>query len=407
VSIYFDPAEIAATAAISKISSVSMLFTGLVNKAPATILLDSGASHSFVSNSLAAELKLKMLRATGSITTADGHSTAIIGQCTCKIKLQQHTSVTPVYACALNDSFDVVLGDDWLTEHRAYLDFGSKTCVLQQGQKQVTISSTKGPATKLLDDSFILSASQLKSVLKQGAYIYLVFIDSVEPTDHQSRAQLNAYRVGEHGNYAIDRPEPDRLLNRYKDVFPDELPRLQIVDRAVPHTIQLEPGSKPPCRPIYRLSQPEMTKLKKQLKELIAKGYIEPSTSQFGSPVMFVKKKDGTLRTCIDYRALNKITVKNRYPLPRVDDTLDSLNGSTCFSSLDLKSGYYRSLAARLFMTLKCMPDDRLAHCAWVADIDLMLAGCRSCWTYLLLHTMSLLGVLSRNACDHRGKFCC
>jgi len=85
-------------------------------------------------------------------------------------------------------------------------------------------------------------------------------------------------------------------------------------------------------RPTYRMSQPEMDELKKQLAELMQKGFITESKSPYGAPVLFVKKKDGTLRMCIDYRALNKITIKNKYPLPRIDELLDRLLGAKYFS---------------------------------------------------------------------------
>ena len=88
------------------------------------------------------------------------------------------------------------------------------------------------------------------------------------------------------------------------------------------------------------MTETERAELKKQLTELLAKGLIRPSVSPFGSPVIFVRKPNGEMRLCIDYRAVNKLTVRNRYPLPRIDDLLDQLKGANCFSSLDLKAGY-------------------------------------------------------------------
>ncbi|KAL1225460.1 RNA-directed DNA polymerase-like protein [Cardamine amara subsp. amara] len=86
----------------------------------------------------------------------------------------------------------------------------------------------------------------------------------------------------------------------------------------------------------------EMSELKKQLEELLSKGFIRPSTSPWGAPVLFVKKKDGSFRLCIDYRGLNRVTVKNNYPLPRIDELLDQLRGATWFSKIDLASGYHQ-----------------------------------------------------------------
>ena len=107
-----------------------------------------------------------------------------------------------------------------------------------------------------------------------------------------------------------------KLVQEFSDVFPTELPNELPPERSVDHSIDLFPGSEPPFKATYRLSYPEMDELKKQLAELLTKGFIRPSTSPFGAPVLFVHKKEGTLRLCVDYRVLNKIIIKNRYPLP-------------------------------------------------------------------------------------------
>ncbi|GBG70429.1 hypothetical protein CBR_g6557 [Chara braunii] len=115
-----------------------------------------------------------------------------------------------------------------------------------------------------------------------------------------------------------------------------------VVDREVVHAIEIIPGSSIPKGRIYRMSPGELDELCCQLKELIEKGWIRPSVSPYGSPVLFVPKKGGTLRMCIDYRGLNAITVKNREPLPRIDDLLDRVQGCRYFSKIDLKSGYHQ-----------------------------------------------------------------
>ncbi len=113
-------------------------------------------------------------------------------------------------------------------------------------------------------------------------------------------------------------------------------------DRGIGHTIELEPGARAPFRPMYRFSPSELEAAKAAVKDLLAKGLIEPSSSPYGAPILFVTRKDGSLRMCLDYRALNKLTVKNRYPLPRIDDLFDQLQGAVVFSSLDLASGYHQ-----------------------------------------------------------------
>ncbi|KAA0057672.1 pol protein [Cucumis melo var. makuwa] len=131
------------------------------------------------------------------------------------------------------------------------------------------------------------------------------------------------------------------VVRDYPDVFPEELPGLP-PHREVEFAIELEPGTVPISRAPYRMAPAELKELKVQLQELLDKGFIRPSVSPWGAPVLFVKKKDGSMRLCIDYRELNKVTVKNRYPLPRIDDLFDQLQGATVFSKIDLRSGCHQ-----------------------------------------------------------------
>jgi hypothetical protein len=131
------------------------------------------------------------------------------------------------------------------------------------------------------------------------------------------------------------------VLREYRDVFPEEVSGLPL-RRDIDFSIELAPGAVPVFRTPYRMSTPELVELKLQLKEMMDKGYIRPSVSPCGAPVLFVKKKDGTLRLCIDYRQLNKVTIKNKYPLPRIDDLFDQLGGVSIFSKIDLRSGYHQ-----------------------------------------------------------------
>ncbi|GJP47589.1 hypothetical protein CLOM_g6771 [Closterium sp. NIES-68] len=142
---------------------------------------------------------------------------------------------------------------------------------------------------------------------------------------------------------ASETPEKIKeLLQEFQDILPDDLPNELPPYRTHQHEIVEEPGSKPTFRAPYRLSPTELTDMKKQIEYLLAKGLIRPSTSPYGAPVLFTPKPDGSLRMCIDYRALNKQTIKNKYPIPRIDDLLDQLRGATVFSKLDLRSGYWQ-----------------------------------------------------------------
>ncbi|KAJ9517576.1 hypothetical protein QJQ45_025084, partial [Haematococcus lacustris] len=174
------------------------------------------------------------------------------------------------------------------------------------------------------------SMSKAKRDVSKGQHAVMVYVTSaiVETIDER----LNDLKVS---------APVKRLINEYHTIFSEELRGLPPT-RKVAHTIPLEPGAKPPFRPMYRMSPAELHEVERQIKELLAHDLIEPSSSPFGAPVLFVTKADGSLRMCIDYRALNKVTVKNKYPLPRIDQLLDRLHGATVFSSLDLQSGYHQ-----------------------------------------------------------------
>jgi hypothetical protein len=127
----------------------------------------------------------------------------------------------------------------------------------------------------------------------------------------------------------------------YPDVFPDDLPGMP-PDRDVEFVIELQPGTAPISKRPYRMSAKELAELKVQLQELLDKGYIRPSSSPWGSSALFVKKKDGSLWMCVDYRPLNAVTIKNKYMLPRIDVLFDQLAGAKVFSKIDLRSGYHQ-----------------------------------------------------------------
>jgi hypothetical protein len=131
------------------------------------------------------------------------------------------------------------------------------------------------------------------------------------------------------------------VVCEYPDVFPDYLCGMP-PDRDIEFVIELQPGTAPISKRPYRMPPKELAELKNQLQELLDKGYIHPSSSPWGSPALFVKNKDGSLRMCVDYRPLNAVTSKNKYPLPRIDVLFDQLASAKVFSKIDLRSGYYQ-----------------------------------------------------------------
>jgi hypothetical protein len=139
----------------------------------------------------------------------------------------------------------------------------------------------------------------------------------------------------------IEPSEAIKVVSEFPDVFPKDLPGMP-PERKVEFAIELIPGTTLISKRAYRVSRPELVELKKQIDELLEKGYIRPSTSPWATLVLFVEKKDGTKRMCIDYSSLNKVTIKNKYPMPRIEDLFDQLRGASVFSKIDLRSGYHQ-----------------------------------------------------------------
>ena len=146
-----------------------------------------------------------------------------------------------------------------------------------------------------------------------------------------------AIEVRDSGSRLEDIP----VVREFSDVFLEDLPGIPL-DREIEFQIKLTPGTEPISKAPYRMAPLELKELKVQMEELVSKGFVRSSTSPWGAPVLFVKKRDGCLRLCIDYRELNKVTIRNQYPLPRIDDLFDQLQGARVFSKIDLRSGYHQ-----------------------------------------------------------------
>ncbi|XP_052193963.1 uncharacterized protein LOC127802285 [Diospyros lotus] len=210
----------------------------------------------------------------------------------------------------------VIEGMDFLTKYNATLDCKDKTVCLRAGDLNI-----KFQGQKRASDQTWISALKAEKLLRQGArgYLSCVLEKGTEPL----------------------KIEEVRIVREFRDVFPDELPGLP-PRREIEFAIEIVPGAGQVSIPPYKMAPAELRELKTQLQELLDKGFIRPSMSPWGAPVLFVKKKDGSLRMCVDYRQLNKITIKNKYPLPRIEELFDQLQGAKVFSKIDLRSGYYQ-----------------------------------------------------------------
>lgn len=320
--------EFGKCSALGSTKKPSMVFDGSANGAFATFLVDTGATHSFVDSSFASELGLARAKANAQIQLADGSTQHASTQTNLSIRIQNHKTTIPCYILDMQEQFDVILGDTWTEKVGAIINCEDKTISVKKQGARLTIYPNSDESHNESDshvNTLFLNAAQLQRHLRQGARTFMVRV-----TD--SGIQLEGQ---EHCS-----PDIQKLIQEYQDVFSpiSDLPPL----RDTGHTIPTEPNSKPPFRPMFRLSPKELAEVERQVAELLKLGLIEPSSSPYGAPVLFVGKKDGTLRMCIDYRALNKITIKNKYPLPRIDQLMDSLAGATVFTSLDLQSGYHQ-----------------------------------------------------------------
>ncbi|KAK9075551.1 hypothetical protein SSX86_003876 [Deinandra increscens subsp. villosa] len=285
----------------------------------ATVLFDSGAERSFISTKFARLINAKpiALDAKYVVELANGklHDTTQIVK-DCKLELAGHTLGIDLMPFPIG-SFDVIVGMDWLSENRAEILCKEKVVRIPlEGGEVLTVQGEKGGAV-----TGIISFLKAQKCLRKGHFAILANVtDSTLP-----ERKIDDYPI----------------VRDFQDVFPEDLPGLPPF-RQVEFGIDLTPGAAPIARAPYRLAVSKLNELSSQLQELLDKGFIRPSSSPWGEPVLFVKKKDGTFRMCIDYRELNKVTIKNRYPLPRIDDLFDQLQGSSYFSKIDLRSGYHQ-----------------------------------------------------------------
>ncbi|KAJ9516707.1 hypothetical protein QJQ45_027150 [Haematococcus lacustris] len=278
-------------------------------------------------------------------------------------------SVTPVAAKILPEmleGIDLILGADWQKSHGAVLDVGSNICHIKVGNKLHKLHSQHHkfrPGAAVLaavadsgEAVKVLSAKQAARALRKGCCSVLALVQPSAANDDEGWYNGSLASVLVNSQEGCERPGlvPASVIDsmvheEFPTVFQD-MPAGLPPDRGVGHTIRLEPGHAPPYQRARRYSLKEMDEMRKQVAELLAKKLIEPSSSPYGAPVLFVQKRDGTLRMCIDFRALNKLTGKtqglicrsDRYPLPRIDDLFDRVQGKMVFSSLDLQSGYHQ-----------------------------------------------------------------
>ncbi|WMV50347.1 hypothetical protein MTR67_043732 [Solanum verrucosum] len=220
--------------------------------------------------------------------------------------------------------FDVILGMTWLSPYYVVLNCNTKSVNLEiPGREKIRVGRVYKPKK-----AKIISSIRASKLVEPGCLAYLAHIRDFE----------------------IEAPSIESIpvVSEFREVFPSDLLSMP-PDRYIDFCIDLEFGTRPIYIPPYRMAPTELREPKAQIQELLDKGFILPCASPWGAPILFVKKNDGSMRMCIDYRQLNRFTIRNKYPLPRIDDLFDQLQGATVFSKIDLRSGYHQ---------LKIRPED-------------------------------------------------
>ncbi|GKD95059.1 putative reverse transcriptase domain-containing protein [Tanacetum coccineum] len=218
--------------------------------------------------------------------------------------------------------FDVIIDMDWLSKYHTLIVCDEKVVRIPYGDEMLIIRGDNFDGGSKLN---IISCTRTQKYIQKGCQVYLAQVTSKKAEDKSEEKRL----------------EDVPIVREFLEVFLEDLPGLPPA-RQVEFQIDLVPGGAPIARAPYRLAPAEMQELSTQLQELSDIGFIRPSSSPWGASVLFVKKKDGSFRMCIDYRELNKLTVKNRYPLPRIDDLFDQIQGSRVYSKIGLRSGYHQ-----------------------------------------------------------------
>ena len=281
----------------------------------ARVLFDYGASHSFIVASVVIELGLEVetLEEPLYVSSPLGNRVRIGMICRgCELEISGTLLTVDLRIMDMSE-FDVILGMDWLIAYRVVIDCERRrvTSYTQDGTRVVF----QGDKHDILPQ--IVYKSRCQGQL--AGWLASLTLEDEERPD-------------------LDLP---RLVCEYVDVFPDVLTGLP-PRRVVDFGIELHLGTSPISMSSHRMAPVELQELRVQLHELLDKGFIRPSTSPWGASVLFAKKKDKTLRLCIDYRQLNRVTIKNRYPLPRIDDLFDQLRGARAYSKIDLRTGYHQ-----------------------------------------------------------------
>lgn len=291
-------------------------------------MVDTGATHTFIAQREVSNFDLKLFAHANKMKAVNSEAKPVLGMATTSMKVGCWEGMVNLMAVPLDD-FDLILGNDFLVKARVvvvpYLGgvfIWDKDCPCFIPSVALYGHQKKEDRKYNIE---IISALQVKTGLKRGDSTFLAAMIEIKPDQF------------------VEVPDSvAEILEEFADVMPPELPKQLPPRRAVDHKIELEPGARAPAQAPYRMAPSELAELRRQLDELLESGYIQPSKAPYGAPVLFQKKQDGSMRMCVDYRALNKVTVKNKYPVPNAADLFDRLSRASYFTKLDLRAGYWQ-----------------------------------------------------------------
>lgn len=324
-------------------------------------LVDSGASCNVVSDRFVNDHKLwgHAKPVSRKAVTASGNVLDIIGVLSIKSRIGLMKNININYLAYIIKGIkkNCYLGLPFIKKYKKIIPFHkvkvTKTELVKKVEEvepmvpavqnkkiQKSEPASVDPKVKESENIQLTDKTTFLRLLKKNPGGVLLVQNIETPTVEEKELEVQAVDI----NIPINGADQARkeILNKYKDTVTNEPPKFLPPKRGIDHRIILVEEKKPIFRHQYRLSYEERKELDKQVKELLNKGFVRPSNSPFNAPVLFVKKKDGTLRLCTDFRLLNEETIKDRFPLPRIDEILDTVSNAKVFSKLDLLSGYFQ-----------------------------------------------------------------
>lgn len=305
----------------------TMKLLGCIRGDEIVVMVDPGAIHNFISKEAVQKLGIPVLRSK-EFEVSLGTGDSVMGEGICKsvvLELQGIVIVKNFLPLGLGNS-DIIMGIQWLEKLGTMAtNWKTQTLRFQLGSEVVTL---KGDPS--LGRSGISLKAMLRNLRKEGGGYLVEFNFLQAPPGGTEEAPEGI----------VIPPFLAQLLEEYGVVF--ELPKGLPPKRSHDHAIILKEGTSPVNVRPYRYPQVQKGEIEILIKDMLAAGIIQLSTSPFSSPVLLVKKKDGSWRFCVDYRAFNKATIPDKYPIPVIDELLDELKGATIFTKLDLKSGYHQ-----------------------------------------------------------------